>query len=705
MSKSKKSNTVDMLSGKKVSTMPLINREISWLAFNERVLQEAADKRNPIIERFRFLGIFSNNLDEFYRVRVASIRRMKDFSKKAIADMDIDPKLLLKDIQKMVSAHQKKFENIYEELKHECQDEGIFIINENQLNDAQSELISEYFQNEVRPVLVPLMLDKKRAMPTLKDKGIYLGIKLSNKGEGKDTIYSLIEIPGDKVSRFFVFPKDEKGKTYIILLDDIIRAKIREIYSIFEYEFMEAYTIKFTRDAELDIDDDISSSLLEQIARSIENRKVGDPVRFVYDKNMPDDLKYFLLKQLKISKEENIIPGGRYHNFKDFMSFPKVEGGKLMYTPLPPLSHPFINPKQRLMEQIEGQDIMLNYPYQKFDYIIDLLREAAIDPKVTKICINLYRVAKKSKIINALVSALQNGKKVQVIVELRARFDEQNNIFWSNVLKDAGAELIFGVKGLKVHSKLMLIEKEVKNDVKYFAHIGTGNFHEGTAKIYGDTTLLTCDPRITMEVKKVFDFFESNYKVKRYSHLILSPNGSRRKFLQLINDEISNVSKGKKAEIVLKLNNLVDEELIKKLYEASQAGVKIVLIIRGICSLVPGVKGWSENIEAISIVDRFLEHSRILYFYAGGEEKMFISSADWMVRNLDLRVEVTTPIYNAQLKKQLKKMLSIQMQANVKARSIDAGLSNKYRKAEGTPIQSQLETYEYFRGKLAKSGY
>ncbi len=690
-----------MTAGKKGNEMPLINREISWLSFNERVLQEAADVRNPIIERFRFLGIFSNNLDEFYRVRVASIRRMKDVPSKAIADIGLDPKSLLRDIQKIVSSHQKKFESIYQSLKKECEKEGIFIVNEKEISKEQKEIIANYFENEVRPVLIPLMLDKKRSMPTLKDKGIYLGIKLSNEN-GSDTLYSLLEIPTATVSRFFVFPKDEKGRTSIILIDDILRAHLKDIYSIFDYKYMEAFTIKFTRDAELDIDDDISTSLLEQIAKSIENRKVGDPVRFVYDKNMPDDLRYFLLKQLKISKEENIIPGGRYHNFKDFMKFPSIEGGKLMYTPLPPLRHPFIDTNRRIMEQIEEQDLMLNYPYQKFDYVVDLLREAAIDPSVTKICINLYRVAKRSRIINALVSALQNGKKVQVIVELRARFDEENNIYWSNVLQDAGADLIFGVKGLKVHSKLILIEKEIKGDVKYFAHIGTGNFHEGTAKVYGDTSLLTCDPRISLEVKKVFEFFESNYKVKRYSHLILSPNGSRRKFVQLINNEIRNASKGKKAEIVLKLNNLVDEELIKKLYEASQAGVNIVLIIRGICSLVPGVKGWSENIEAISIVDRFLEHSRILYFYAGGDEKMFISSADWMVRNLDMRVEVTTPIYDERLKKQLKKMLAIQMQANVKARNLDAKLSNKYRKAEGNPIQSQLETYEYFKSKLTK---
>lgn len=682
--------------------MPLINREISWLSFNERVLQEAADFRNPLIERLRFLGIFSNNLDEFYRVRVATVRRMRTLTKKALKDYHIDPGVLLKEIQKMVGSQQKKFEQIYKDLKAEFKEEGIHFVNEQELTEDQLAEVSDYFDDKVRPSIIPLMLDKRRELPNLKDKSIYLAIKLSNKGDIK-TMFSLIKVPTDAVSRFYVFDKREgDDKTYVILLDDIIRANLKEIFSIFEYDNAEAYTIKFTRDAELDIDDDISTSLLDQISKSLESRKIAEPVRFVHDKEIPDDLLYFLLKKLGVNSNENVIPGGRYHNFKDFMSFPSLDGGKLLFSPLPPLPHPYIEPKKRLMPQIEKQDLMLNYPYQSFNHVIDLLREAAIDPKVTKICINLYRVAKNSKIINALVSAVRNGKKVQVIVELRARFDEQNNIYWSNVLKEAGVEIIFGVKGLKVHSKLILIERKHRDDYKYYAHIGTGNFHEGTAKIYGDTSLLTCDPRIALEVKKVFEFFENNYKVKRYSHLIISPNGSRRKFNELINAEIRNAKKGEKAEIVLKLNNLVDEELIKKLYEASQAGVKIVLIIRGICSLVPGVKGWSENIEAISIVDRFLEHARILYFYSGGEEKVFISSADWMVRNLDLRVEVTAPIYNESLKKKLKKMLAIQIQGNVKARTLDGQLSNDYRKTIGEPVRSQLETYDYFKYKLEK---
>lgn len=682
--------------------MPMINREISWLSFNERVLQEAADKRNPLIERLRFLGIFSNNLDEFYRVRVATIRRMRSLNKKTLQDYSVEPDSLLKEIQKMVSSQQKKFELIYKDLKDEFKSEDIYFVNEQELTEEQHNEISLYFDDKVRPSIIPLVLDKKRELPNLKDKSIYLAIKLSNKNDSK-ILYSLVKVPTDQVSRFYVFKKEHPSdKTFVILLDDIIRANLNEIYAIFEFDQLEAYTIKFTRDAELDIDDDISTSLLDQISRSLENRKIAEPVRFVHDKEIPDDLLYFLLKKIGVTTNENVVPGGRYHNFKDFMSFPSLEGGKLLFSELPPLPHPLIEEKKRLMPQIDKHDLMLNYPYQSFNHVIDLLREAAIDPKVTRISINLYRVAKNSKIINALVSAVRNGKKVQVIVELRARFDEQNNIYWSNVLKEAGAEIIFGVKGLKVHSKLLLIERKQKDEVKYYAHIGTGNFHEGTSKIYGDTSLLTCDPRISLEVKKVFEFFESNYKVKRYSHLIISPNGTRRKLVELINNEIKNAKQGKKAEIVLKLNNLVDEEMIKKLYEASQAHVKIVLIIRGVCSLVPGVKGWSENIEAISIVDRFLEHARILYFYSGGEEKMFISSADWMVRNLDLRVEVTAPIYNDNLKKQLKKMLAIQIQGNVKARKLDGKLSNEYRKTIGEPVRSQLETYEYFRRKLEK---
>lgn len=696
----KKLKNTKLIEQRKLGQIPLINREISWLSFNARVLQEAEDPRNPLIERFRFLGIFSNNLDEFYRVRVASVRRMKMVAKKLKGSLDTDPNELLKQIQEIVSEQQKSFEIIYQNLKIESEDENIYFVNENDLNELQQAEILEYFSEQVRPSLVPLMLSKKLDLPTLKDKGIYLGIKLFNEKED-DVIYSLLEIPSDNISRFYVFEKGESKKNYIILLDDIIRANLKEIYSIFDYSHMEAYTIKFTRDAELDIDDDISTSLLEQISKSIENRKTGAPVRFVHDKNMPDDLLYFLMKKVGIGDEDNIIKGGRYHNFKDFMGFPYIEGKKLTFTKLPPLLHPLLKGKN-VLTQVDKQDIMLNYPYQSFSHIIDLLREAAIDPKVKRISINLYRVAKNSKIINALVSAVQNGKKVKVIVELRARFDEGNNIYWSNILQEAGAEIIFGVRGLKVHSKLILIEREYRDEVKFYAHIGTGNFHEGTAKIYGDTSLLTADSRITAEVKKVFDFFDSNYLVKRYSHLILSPNGSRRKFMDLINAEIKNAKKGNKGEIILKLNNLVDEELIKKLYEASQADVKIFLIIRGICSLVPGVEGLSENIDAISIVDRFLEHSRILYFYAGGEEKFYISSADWMVRNLDLRVEVTTPIYDEKLKKQLKKMLEFQITANTKVRKLNAKQNNKYITSDGNKIQAQLETYAYFKDKAEK---
>jgi polyphosphate kinase len=678
--------------------MPLINREISWLSFNARVLQEAQDKRNPLIERMRFLGIFSNNLDEFYRVRVASLRRMTTLTKKAKEELEIDPKLLLAEIQKIVSEQQKTFEQTYLKLREECEKSGIHIINEKQISEEQQEEITAYFVNNVRSALVPLMLENNRPLPRLKDKAIYLAIKLYGKKKN-EILYSLIEVPSKSISRFYVFKNSQPGDNYMILLDDIIRANLKEIYTIFNIQKFEAFTIKFTRDAELEIDDDISTSLLEQISKSIEGRKSGAPVRFVYDKEMPDDLLQFLFKKIGITKDANIIAGGRYHNFKDFMSFPAIEGNKFLFEPLPPLKHPYIAPGTSVMDVVEKKDIMLNYPYQSFDYIIDLLREAAIHPDVKAIKINLYRVAKNSKIINALVNALNNGKQVQVIVELRARFDEENNINVSNVLQDAGAEIIFGVKGLKVHSKLLLIEKERNEQTTYYAHIGTGNFHEGTARVYSDTTLLTCDPRIAVEVNKVFEFFENNYKVKRYSHLIISPNGSRRKFNELVNTEIKNAEKGERAEIILKLNNLVDEDMIRKLYEASEAGVKIVLIIRGVCALVPGIKGWSENIEAFSIVDRFLEHSRILYFHNGGNEKLFISSADWMARNLDMRVEVSTPIYDKQLIKQLKKLLEIQRHGNVKARILDAKLSNKYRKTSGESVRSQLEIYNYFKSK------
>lgn len=686
-----------------VEKFEIINRDLSWLSFNHRVLQEAADTRVPLIERLRFLGIFSNNLDEFFRVRVATLKRALTLDEKSKKELGFDTKKILDKIQKTVIEQQKEFERIFQIITKELEVKGISLLNEKDLNSTQGAYIKEYFEDTVRQTLVPIMLDKKIKFPELKDKVIYLFIKLGYIKQPEKFQYSIIEVPTQVVSRFLVLPVTEKNKTQIILLDDVIRYCLPEIYSIFDYDKFEAYTIKLTRDAELDIDDDISQSFVEKVSKSIKKRKKGLPVRFIYDATMPKDMLQFLLKKMKIEMSENVIPGGRYHNFKDFIKFPGIGDKSLQNEPLIPLQHPDFLTRKSMLDIIKRKDILLTFPYQSFAYIIELLREAAIDPKVKSIQINLYRVAEKSKIINALINAAKNGKQVTVIVELQARFDEENNIKLSRKLQDEGVKVIFGVPGLKVHAKLILITRKEKNKENLFAHIGTGNFHEQNARVYTDHSLLTADERITNEVEKIFDFFKKNYERTNFKYLFVSPFNLRKRFIELINEEIKNVRRQHDAYIYIKVNNLVDEEMIKKLYQASCEGVKIKIIVRGICSLIPGVKGMSENIEAISIIDRFLEHARMFVFCNDGNELVYISSADWMQRNLDYRIEVATPIFNPEIKQQLLDIFNIQLKGTSKARIIDKQQSNKYKRVPGQDtFRSQIEIYKYLKNLLGK---
>ncbi len=681
--------------------IPLINREISWLSFNERVLQEAMDKSNPIIERFRFLGIFSNNLDEFFRVRVASVKRMIKYGKGLKQLLHDNPAEILEQINDIVLNQQQQFEQVFEALKQELEDNGVFFINEKQLTAEQGEYVRNFFKENVRQTLVPLILDKKRPFPEVKGKAIYLAIKLYNDLlDAKDVMYALIEIPSKDIGRFVLLPEKDHKK-YIILLDDVIRYCLDDVFDIFNYTHYDAYTIKFTRDAELDIDsDDISESVVERLEKSLKNRKKGEPVRFIYDAKIPYDLLNFIITKNKITKDDTIIPGGRYHNFKDFMQFPDIGLPDSTFPPLKPLEHRFIESKRNIFEAVFERDILLAYPFQRFDYVIELLSEAAMHPKVTSIKINIYRLANRSKIINALINAAKNGKKVTAIIELQARFDEENNIKWSEILQENGVRVIFGVPGLKVHSKLILITLKNNRKIKRIAHIGTGNFHEGTAKIYTDLSLLTANPSITNEVNKVFRFFKTNYERSLYRQLLVSPFNVRRKLTLLINREIKNAKAGKPAYIILKLNNLVDDEMIKKLYDASAAGVKITLIIRGICSLVPGVKGVSENIKAVSIVGRFLEHSRVMIFCNNNHEEIYITSADWMHRNLSRRVEVGVPVFDKKVAKTIRDIINMQLKDDTKARIINAGQTNEYVKGKKGTFNSQIETYRYFQEKL-----
>ncbi|MBK7855313.1 MAG: polyphosphate kinase 1 [Bacteroidetes bacterium] len=674
----------------------VINRDISWLSFNARVLQEANDPSVPLLERIKFLGIYSSNLDEFFRVRVATIKRLLQYKEKAKKLLQgSDPEDLLDSIQKIIIKQQDEFEEIYNNILKELELHGIFIINEKQLNPDQSAYVSQYFHTRVLPTLVPIMVDTTPVFPSLKNRSIYLLIHLLNKKNNKKSKYALIEVPTESVSRFLVIPKENK---YIILLDDVIRHCLDDIFFQFEYDVAQAYTVKVTRDAELDIEQDVTKSIVKKVAESVKRRKKGEAVRLVYDETMPKEMMAFLLRKLKFRKVDLPIPGGRYHNFVDFINFPFIGKSELKYKPLPLLSHPLLQPKTSLFNAIKQQDILLYYPYHSFHHLIDLLREASIDPKVTGIKITLYRAAKNSTILNALINAVKNGKEVTVVVELQARFDEEANIRWSNKLQEEGVRIIYGVQGLKVHSKLFLITRNENGKIVNYAHIGTGNFNEDTAKVYTDVSLLTCDKNITEDLSKIFSFYADNYKTGNYKSLVVSPFFMRKKFLKLIDHEIENAEKKKPAYIFLKMNSIVDDQLIEKLYEASNAGVKVKLVIRGICSVVTGVKGMSENIEAISVVDKFLEHSRIFIFCNDNDEKVFISSADWMQRNLEFRSEVAVPINDKMLRQHLVKMMDIIWHDNSKARVLNINQDNQYRSSFGlAKIRSQDDVYKFLR--------
>ncbi len=677
--------------------MELVNRELSWLSFNERVLQEAMDIHVPIIERLRFLGIYSNNMDEFYRVRVANVRRLVGIKNAAVQGFKGTASDLLEDIRSEVMKQRKMFDKTYLEILEILEKEGIYQLTEKNLSDTHKSELTRFFHSELKHEIVPIILNPKNPFPKLQDKHIYLAIRLK-KSNGKKIQYAYIQIP-TTYTRFYQIKESERN--YFILIDDIIRLHLDSIFSIFEADELEAFTFKFTRDAELNLDDDLSVSYIEKMEKSLQNRKKGEPVRFVYDKNMPDDLKKYLLKSLNLKEGLNAIPGGRYHNFKDFADFPDFGKKNLIYEKLPPLDHPDLVHAKRYLDVYAKKDVLLHFPYQKFDYVVDTLREAAIDPDVKSIKINVYRLANNSQIMNALLSAVSNGKEVVVVFELQARFDEENNLYWAERMREQGAKVIFGVPGLKVHSKLLKITRVVKGKEQIIAFVGTGNFNEKTARIYSDIGFFTSNKSITQEVRKVFNLMENNMERSIYRSLLLSPFNSRRKLTALIQTEIDNAKKGLKSGIKIKINNLVDDGMIEKLYQASDAGVPIQMNVRGVCSLVPGKKH-SQNIEVISIVDRFLEHARFIIFENNGNPLYFISSADWMERNLDKRIEVGAPILDEVLQNEIQTIFGIQWSDNQKSRVFDKKLTNEYKKNQlEIPIRSQMAMYEYYQNLLA----
>lgn len=678
-------------------------QELSWLSFNERVLQEASDPSVPIIQRVRYLGIFSNNMDEFFRVRVADVRRLAAFASPSTQERY---KKLLLEIQGRVMALQRRFDHVYLEVLRTLREHRIYLINEGQIGTQQAEFVRRYFFERIQPELEPILLDDQYPLPELSDASIYLAIKLVTDDGVR---FALLEIPTDRLGRFIQIPsrRGHRGKVFMVL-ENMIRTCLPDVFrGVFPIQSAEAYTIKLTRDAELELDEGITQSLIDKVSSSLKKRRKADPVRFLYDHRMPEDMQQYLTRRFNLGRYDSLIPGGRYHNSKDFMNFPNVGPRSLEFRPLPPLPVPELRDDLNALHCVRSRDTLLYYPYHNFDDITNLLQAAAIDPSVRAIKISLYRVATHSHVIDALLNAVRNHKKVTAVVELQARFDEQANIDWAKRLTEGGVNVIFGVAGLKVHCKLLLITRQEGKRQRYYSYVGTGNFNEKTSRIYTDFGLLTFNQEIGADVANVFEFIQYTYRRHRFRHLSVSPHSNRNHLMALINAEIDAATEGQSSGIFLKCNNLVDKRIINKLYEASQAGVPIRLIVRGMCSLVAGVPGVSDNIKAISIVDRFLEHARVYVFHNRGEPLYYISSADLMTRNLDYRVEVTCPIYDPALQQRLRAIMELQWQDNVKARVLDAEQSNSQRhkvKGSSPRIRSQEATHRYLRdGRLPAS--
>lgn len=682
-------------------------RDISWLSFNARVLQEANDPAVPLRERLRFLGIFSNNLDEFFRVRVATLKRMAELGSKLQHKIHLEknPSQILSQIQEIVLQQQNEFNRIWKNVQQDLRKDGIQLVTEKRLTKEQKRFVEDYFDTEMRSEVIPLMIESNPNMPYLRERSLYLAVTMSQSKSAYNRKYALIEVPSRGKRRFIKLPSPA-GEHHIILLEDILRHCLPRIFSFLGYDLFSAHIVKVTKDAEIDLDSDISSSLIQKIERGVKNRRKGKPVRFIYDKEIDAGLLEYLIRRLNISKRDNIIPGGRIHNFRHFMDFPSD-----VFSSSPvrkkPFAHPLLKSPVRVSEVVQQHDLLLHLPYHSFDAVIDLLREAAMDPDVKEIKITAYRLAENSKVINALVNAARNGKLVTVMLELRARFDEEANLEWKDRLELDGVRVLVGVPNMKVHAKLCVIKKRVKNKTIQYGFVSTGNLNESTARVYGDHCLLTSNRNIMADVNRIFKYLErplvSRIKfLRQCKTLLVSPTRMRPMFLQLIQNEIRNAQKGLPAAVTVKMNSLSDEQMISSLYDAARAGVAVHLIIRGIFCMLPDNKKFKTKPVAISIVDQYLEHSRVLIFHNKGKEKVFLSSADWMVRNLDHRIEAAVEITDPLLQQELKDYLTIQLNDNTKARILDNQLENRYMSRKGKRTRSQLELYQYLYQKTLK---
>ncbi|WP_439881135.1 polyphosphate kinase 1 [Pontibacter sp. MBLB2868] len=673
---------------------PLMNRELSWLAFNYRVLQEAKDKRVPLLERIKFMAIFSSNLDEYFKVRVATLKRLIKLKKKTRQKLDEEPTETLLQVIKEVRRQQEEFGKVFREnILADLREHDIHMLTENDLNKSQQTWVMNYFRETVAPLLLPIILDDTELHLFLKDQTVYLGIQMlnPNKESVKPQRFAMLEIPTKKHGSRFVKLPTVKGHRYVMFIDDVIRFCLPIMFP--DYATFHAHAVKVSRDAELDIEEEVSGNLMAKIRKSLKKRETGYPARLLYDPETPQELLDRMMAHTAITEEE-LVEGSKYHNFRDFFQFPDFNLPDLKYTPQPTLIHPELEKEKSILAAMKKKDYLVHYPYQSFDYVLRLFNEAADDPKVTAMSATLYRVATKSAIAKALVKAAKNGKLVTVVVELKARFDEESNIFWAGKLQKAGANVIFGLPDLKVHSKLGLITRNENGKLVNYAYLSTGNYNEDTSKIYADHALFTSDPRLTKDMEQVFEFFIDRQPDKKFDHLLVAPINMRQRFMKMIDREIKNAKKGLPARMILKMNALQDESMIKKLYTASQAGVKVDLLVRGICCLTPGVEGISENIIVRSIVDRYLEHARVYVFHNNGDEQYYVASADWMTRNLNRRVEVAFPLLQPELIKELRTILDLQMQDDTKARNVD----NSYiEPAKPTHVRAQYAAYEYLR--------
>lgn len=678
-------------------------RDISWLSFNGRVLQEAADEDVPLSERIKFLGIFSNNLDEFFRVRVAGLKRAQAFNEKEAREIFFEkPQTILEEIHELVIKQQRKFDHTWEKIQVEMAKQKVFIVTETELNEEQQQFVKDYYEDEVESNVIPIMLDDARPMPYLRDKSLYLGIAMRKTDWEYETRFAIIENPTRRNGRFLLLPSP-KGEKHVILLEDVIKFNLPYIFSYFGFDTFSAHAFKITKDAEFDLDNDINTTLVEKIEKGIKNRRKGKPTRFVFDKHMDPALVEFLIKKLNLSKKDSIIPGQKIHNFKHFMDFPKVFKSESRPVERTAFDHPDFAGRQRVSDVLVKKDVLLSFPYHTFMPVIDLLRESAMDPDVRSIHITIYRMAENSKVANALVNAARNGKEVTVMLELQARFDEEHNLEWKERFEMEGVKVLLGIPDKKVHAKLCIIKKRIHNKTIQYGFVSTGNINEKTAKIYGDYCLMTSNRTVMADINKIFAALKKtkltiSQSLKPCKSLLVCPMDMRNALMEHIDKEIIEANAGNKAHIVIKVNSLSDRLLIKKLYDAAEAGVKIDMIIRGIYCAI-NQKRFKEPLHAISIVDEYLEHARVMYFHAGGKEIVYISSADWMTRNLDHRIEAAIRINSKKIKNELIDMLAIQLKDNVKARILNNELDNTYVSNNKSAHRSQVELHHYLRKK------